>query len=89
MKRLSKIEPVVAGDIVKIVAWLVSLLIAVGALTAGDGDEVNEVSAAIAPIVAMGINAAVAYWQRAQVTPLADPRDNDGNPLRADEFIVP
>jgi hypothetical protein len=89
MKQLIAHEPVATGDILKIVAWLVATLLSVGALTAADADQVNAFAAVLAPAAALLINAAVAWWQRSQVTPMADPRDDDGNPLYADEVMVP
>ncbi len=39
-------------------------------------------------VVAAG-SVASAIWARSLVTPVANPQDNDGNPLKADQVMVP
>ncbi len=82
-------EPVAAGDILKVAAWLLAGMVMAGMVSSGQEAEISALAATIAPVMAMIVNVALAVWQRRLVTPLADPRDDDGNRLYADEVIVP
>ena len=48
-----------------------------------------EQQAALMAVVIAAAGVVSAVWARSLVTPVANPKDNDGNPLKADEVMVP
>ena len=75
---------------VAIIAAIVGLIEAVVALLPlfGVPLTIEQQAAIMAVIVAAG-SVVSAVWARSLVTPVANPRDNDGNPLKADRVMVP
>ncbi len=76
-------EPVaIIGAIVGLVEAIIALLPLFGvALT------IEQQAALMAVVVAAG-SVISAVWARSLVTPVANPRDNDGNMLKADEVMA-
>ena len=64
-------------------SWVVAVVVAVIAVAVTFGppltDEKQKVLLALIGVLAPIVTA---VWARGQVTPVADPRDDDGNPLR-------
>ena len=77
-------EPVaIIGAIVGLVEAIIALLPLFGvALT------IEQQAALMAVVVAAG-SVVSAVWARSLVTPVSNPRDNDGNMLKADEMMAP
>lgn len=75
---------------VAIIAAIVGLIEAVIALLPlfGVALTVEQQAALMGVVVAAG-SVVSAVWARSLVTPVANPKDNDGNVLRADEVMVP
>ena len=85
MKRVNlQTEPVA---IITAVTTLVEAIIALLPLF-GVPLTIEQQAAIMAVVVALaGVVSAV--WTRSLVTPVANPRDNDGNVLKADQVYVP
>lgn len=64
-----KNEPVLAGDVVKVAVWLVTMLVVLGALTTEEAEQVREAVVLLAPGLAVVIQMGIAYVQRKGVTP--------------------
>ena len=79
-----------ANEPVAIIAAITGLIEAIIALLPlfGVALTIEQQSALMAVVVASG-SVVSAVWARSLVTPVANPRDNDGNALRADEVIAP
>ena len=77
-------EPVaIIGAIVGLVEAIIALLPLFGvALT------IEQQAALMAVVVAAG-SVVSAVWARSLVTPVSNPKDNDGNALKADEVMAP
>ena len=75
---------------VAIIAAIVGLIEAIVALLPlfGVPLTVEQQAAIMAVIVAAG-SVVSAIWARSLVTPVANPRDNDGNVLKPDQVMVP
>lgn len=85
MKQISLTNEPVA--VITAVTTLIEAIIALLPLF-GVPLTVEQQAALMAVVVALaGVVSAV--WTRSLVTPVANPRDNDGNPLKADEVMVP
>jgi hypothetical protein len=69
MKHFIRFNPIVAGDIVKVAAWLLALLVTAGLVSADNEAEINALIVSLAPVAAMLFNAAIAWLQREYVTP--------------------
>ncbi len=64
-------EPLISRALITAV---VGLAVALGLVTTDVGDNLVPVLVTLAPII-------TALWSRSSVTPIADPRDNDGTQL--------
>ncbi|WP_328611791.1 hypothetical protein OG943_22615 [Amycolatopsis sp. NBC_00345] len=71
----------VTGTIVGGVTALINGLLGAGLVTAGQGDAATGVIAAVVTLLAAF---GIVVGTEKRVTPLVDPRDNDGNPLTPD-----
>lgn len=69
MKHFIRFNPIVAGDIIKVAAWLLALLVTAGLVSADNEAEINALIVSLAPVAAMLFNAAIAWIQREYVTP--------------------
>lgn len=76
MSTLSNEPVVTAGTIAGLISAFVVFLRAMGWLPMTD-DQFT----ALMGFVVLAIPIGFAFWARAQVTPVANPRDNDGNAL--------
>ena len=75
---------------VAIIAAIVGLIEAIIALLPLFGVRLTvEQQAALMGVVVAAGSVVSALWARSLVTPVANPKDNDGNVLRADEVMVP
>jgi hypothetical protein len=78
-------EPVAWANIVAAIVALLSLAVAMGwiSLTSEQFVEIERALGAVGVVLSPLI---AAFWARRQVTPLAEPKDEDGSPLvrRAD-----
>jgi arginine exporter protein ArgO len=75
---------------IAIIAAITGLIEAVIALMPlfGVGLTIEQQAGLMAVVVAAG-SVVSAVWGRSLVTPVANPRDNDGNPLKADQVMAP
>ena len=77
-------EPVLtAGAIVGAILSLVAALVAFGVVDWSE-EQIGALEAALVAIVPMVLSLVGAWLARRQVTPVSDPRDNDGTPLVLD-----
>lgn len=78
-------EPVTWANIVAAIVALLSLAVAMGWIHL-TSDQFVEIERALGAFGVVAAPIAAALWARLQVTPLADPKDEDGSPLvrRAD-----
>ena len=84
MKNLIDNEPVaVITAVISLIAAIVAMLPLFGVPLTAD-----QAAGIMAVVVAAG-GVVSTLLIRSQVTPVANPKDNDGNPLKADEVYVP
>lgn len=82
-------EPVLtAGAIVGAIMATLAALVALGVIAISP-EQMSAIEKALGAILALLLPIVGAWVARRYVTPVSNPRDNDGNPLKADEVIVP
>lgn len=84
MKNLQR-EPVLAAMIVRIVGYLVAILVVVGVVSAEQETALLDAAAILAPGAALLLDAILGLLTRNLVTPVADPRNDAGVALVAQE----
>lgn len=79
-------EPVLVAQIVAAIMAVLGALVALGVVNLVP-EQLSAVEQAIGAVLAVIVPLAATMWARAQVTPLADPRDDEGVKLqRVDGF---
>jgi hypothetical protein len=78
MKPITEREPLAAAMIVRIVGYLVAILVVVGAVTAEQQTALLDLATILAPAAALLLDLIAGLMARARVTPMADPRTEDG-----------
>ena len=89
MMKTIQNEPVLtAGAIVGAIMATLAALVALGVIDITP-EQMSAVEKALGAILALVLPVVGAWIARRYVTPVANPRDNDGNALKADEVMVP
>jgi hypothetical protein len=89
MKTFLTNEPVLATTIARVAGYLVAILVVAGVVTAEQETALLNAIGTIAPVAALLLDAVLAWFARSKVTPVANPFDDDGNPLTPDSVFVP
>lgn len=82
-------EPVLTRQIVSMATWIATVLVLVGILGNEEADQVVRYITMIAPVAAVVMQLFMTLNGRSKVTPIDDPRDNEGRPLTPDHAIEP
>ena len=81
MKNLVTNEPVMTvGLIVGAIMATLAMLVSLGVINI-DPEQMSAIETALASILALVLPLIGAFVARSQVTPVANPHDNEGNPL--------
>ena len=89
MKTFLTNEPVMAATIARVAGYIVAILVVVGVVTAEQETALLSAIGTIAPVAALLLDAVLAWFARSKVTPVANPFDDDGNPLTPDPVFAP
>ena len=74
-------EPVAAAMVARLAGYLVAMLVVVGVVTSEQETALLEIIGVLAPGAALLLDLVLGWLVRMQVTPSADPRDNEGRRL--------
>lgn len=88
MKTIQNEPVLTAGAIVGAIMATLAALVALGVIDISS-DQMSAIGAALTAVFGLVLPIVGAWVARRYVTPVSNPRDNDGNPLKADEVIVP
>ena len=84
-----KNEPVLtAGAVVGAIMATLAALVALGVININP-EQMGAIGAALTAVVGLVLPVVGAFVARQYVTPVANPRDNDGNRLHAQETHIP
>ena len=81
MNKIKREPVLVAGSIAGVISAGIIMLVNLGVLS-WTPEQIESFNSFVIPAVALATPIAGAYLARRKVTPISDPRDEDGDPAR-------
>lgn len=88
MKTIQNEPVLTAGAIVGAIMAVLTALVALGVIDIS-GEQMSAIGAALTAVISLILPIVGAIVARRYVTPVSNPKDNDGNPLKAQQVYVP